>query len=1089
MKIRILFTLVLAIASLATLAFPQQEARLLRFPAIHGNQIVFTYAGDLYTVSATGGVARKLTSDVGFEMFAHFSPDGKQIAFTAQYDGNTEVYLMPSEGGVPKRLTYTATLGRDDVSDRMGPNNIVMGWKDNDHVVFRSRRTEWNDFKGQLYVVSKTGGPIEQLPLPRGVFCSYSPDGKKLAYNRVFREFRTWKRYRGGQADDVWIYDFDTKQTTNITNDPSQDIFPMWGGNTIYFLSDRDELKKLNLYAYDLISKATRKVTDFKEYDVKFPSLGDNAVVFENGGFIYRCDLSTGKSEKVSIVLEEDLNGGRGALIDVSKTVSNYEISPDGNRALLGARGDIFTVPTKYGNIRNLTKTPGIHERNSKWSPDGKSIAYISDGSGEDEIYVMPQDGSVPGTRLTSNGDVYKYEILWSPDSKKLLWADKKLRLQYVDVESKKITQVAEATAFEFSDYAWSPDSRCIAYAKPEEESMTKVYLYSLGNAQAITVTDGWFSSYAPSFSADGKYLFFVSNRSFTPSYSQTEFNNAYFDMGKIYLVTLAKEVRSPFEPKSDEVKIKEEKPTKEPEKAAPKKEEKKEVVVKVDGEGIQSRIAVLPIPASGYRNIQSVGDKLYYMRRGSKDEKAKLLMYDFEKLKETELADIGGYEISADGKKMLVNQEGSYAIIDLPSAKIEIKEKLNLGDMKVTLDRHAEWSQIFNECWRQMRDFFYAPNMHGVDWPAIKKRYEVLVPYVSHRADLTYIIGEMISELSAGHTYVGGGDMPRPERVQLGLLGAQIDRDATTKYFRITKILKGQNWDPAVRSPLTEMGVNVKEGDYILAVDEEPTSQMNDFYESLVNKAGKQVKLKVNSAAKEAGAHETVVVPTANEQPLYYYEWVQTNLEKVSKATDGKVGYVHVPDMGVPGLNEFVKYYYPQLRKQALIVDCRSNGGGNVSPMIIERLRREIAMIDIARNTSPSIDPGGTMMGPKVLLIDEFSASDGDIVGYRFKQYKLGKVIGKRSWGGVVGIRGTLPLLDGGFLNKPEFSRYDIEGKEWIMEGHGVDPDIVVDNDPANEFAGEDQQLEKAIQVILDELKTNPVKLAPHPPYPDKHK
>ena len=1089
MKSRIVFTVVLTIACLVTMAFTQQEARLLRFPAIHGGWVIFTYAGDLYTVSATGGVARKLTNDIGFEMFAHFSPDGKQIAFTAQYDGNTEVYLMPSGGGVPKRLTYTATLGRDDVSDRMGPNNIVMGWKDNEHIVFRSRRTEWNDFKGQLYLVSVTGGPLEQLPLPRGGFCSYSPDGKKLAYNQVFREFRTWKRYRGGQADDIWIYDFDTKQTTNITNDPSQDIFPMWSGNAIYFLSDRDDLKKLNLYAYDVTTKATHKITDFKEYDVKFPSLGDNAIVFENGGFIYRFDLSTGKTEKVSIFIEEDFNGGRGALIDVSKTISNYEISPDGNRALFGARGDIFTVPAKYGNVRNLTKTPGIHERNSKWSPDGKWIAYISDASGEDEIYVMLQDGSASAARITSNGDVYKYESLWSPDSKKLLWADKKLRLQYVDIESKKITQVAEATAFEFTDYAWSPDSRWIAYAKPEEESMTRVYLYSLGTTQTTMVTDGWFSSYEPSFSIDGKYLFFVSNRSFTPSYSQTEFNNAYFDMGKIYLVTLAKETRSPFEPKSDEVKLKEEKPAKEPEKTAPKKEEKKDVVVKVDAEGIQARIAVLPISASSYHNLQSVGEKLYYARHGSKDERPKLLMYDFEKMKETELGDVGGYEISADGKKMLVNQEGSYAIIDLPSAKIEIKEKLNLTDMKVSLDRHAEWSQIFIECWRQMRDFFYAPNMHGVDWPAIKKRYEVLVPYVSHRADLTYIIGEMIGELSAGHTYVGGGDMPRPERVQLGLLGASIDRDAATKYFRITKILRGQNWDPAVRSPLTEMGVTVKEGDYILAVDGEPTNQMNDLYQSLVNKAGKQVRLKVNSTPKETGAHETVVVPTANEQPLFYYEWVQTNLEKVTRATDGRVGYVHVPDMGVPGLNEFVKYYYPQLRKQALIVDCRGNGGGNVSPMIIERLRREIAMIDIARNTSPSIDPGGTMIGPKVLLIDEFSASDGDIVGYRFKQYKLGKVIGKRSWGGVVGIRGTLPLLDGGFLNKPEFSRYDIEGKEWIMEGHGVDPDIVVDNDPAREFAGEDQQLDKAIQVLLDELKANPVKLAPHPPYPDKHK
>jgi tricorn protease len=1089
MKIRIFLFVPLFLSVFAAAAFSRQEARLLRFPAVHGNQIVFTYAGDLYSVPAAGGVARKLTNDVGFEMFAHFSPDGKQLAFTAQYDGNTEVYLMPAEGGVPKRLTYTATLSRDDVSDRMGPNNIVLGWKDNEHILFRSRRIEFNDFKGQLYLVAVTGGPIEQLPLPRGGFSSYSPDGKKMAYNRVFREFRTWKRYRGGQADDVWTYDFATKQTVNITNDPAQDIFPMWHGNSIYFVSDRDDLKKLNLYAYDLSTKATRKITDFKEYDVKFPSLGDNAIVFENGGFIYRYDLSTMKLDKVQVSIEEDLNSGRGGLIDVSKTVSNYEIAPDGNRALFGARGDIFTVPAKYGNVRNLTKTPGIHERNSKWSPDGKSIAYISDASGEDEIYIMPQDGSAPATRITTNGDVYKYEILWSPDSKKILWADKKLRLQYVDVASRKITVVAEATAFEFSDYTWSPDSRWVAYAKPEEETMTKVYLYSLETASSIAVTDGWFSSYGPSFSADGKFLYFISNRSFSPSYGQTEFNYAYFDMGKVYLVTLSKETRSPFEPKSDEVKIKEEKPAKEPEKSPQKKEEKKEVVLKVDADGIQSRIAVLPVTASGYRNLQSVGEKLYYIRRGNKDDKAKLLMFDFDKLKETDLGDIGGYEISADGKKMLVGQDGSYAIIDLPSGKIDIKDKLNLSDMKVVLDRHAEWTQMYNECWRQMRDFFFAPNMHGVDWPAIKKRYEVLLPYVSHRADLTYVIGEMISELSAGHSYVGGGDMPRPERIPLGLLGAVVERDPSTKYFRITKILPGQNWDPSVRSPSTEMGVNVKEGDYIIAVDGKPTSQMNDLYEALVNTVGKQVRLKVNSAAKEPGARETVVIPTGNEQPLYYYQWVQTNLEKVAKASHGKIGYVHVPDMGAPGLNEFVKYYYPQLRKEALVVDCRGNGGGNVSPMIIERLRREIAMIDIARNTSPSIDPGGTMLGPKVLLIDEFSASDGDIVAYRFKHYKMGTVIGKRSWGGVVGIRGSLPLLDGGFLNRPEFSRYDIEGEQWIMEGHGVDPDIVVDNDPAKEFAGEDQQLDKAVQVLLDELKAKPVKLAPPPPYPDKHK
>ena len=1088
---RIMFHL-MCLLCMFSIAFAQ-EARLLRFPAIHGNQIVFTYAGDLYTVPSSGGVARKLTTDIGFEMFAHFSPDGKQIAFTGQYDGNTEVYLMPAEGGVPKRLTFTATIDRDDVSDRMGPNNIVMGWKDGTHIVFRSRRIEFNAFKGQLYLASVDGGIPEQLPLPRGGFCSYSPDGKKIAYNRVFREFRTWKRYRGGQADDVWIYDFETRQTTNITNNPAQDIFPMWSGNTVYYISDRDENKRMNLYSYDLNTKETKKVTNFSDYDIKFPSLGDSAIVFENGGFIYTYDFTSGKTEKVIISINDDFDGGRSGLADVSKNITNYEIAPDGNRALFGARGDIFTVPLKYGNVRNLTKTPGVHERNSKWSPDGKSIAYISDATGEDEIYVMPQDGNGTPTQLTAKGDVYKYEIEWSPDSKKILWADKQQRLLYIDVESKKVTLVLQSHMWEFTDYSWSPDSKWIAFAKPEEETMTKMCLYFLETQQVVEVTDGWFSSYAPTFSSDGKYLFIISNRTFNPLFSQTEWNHAYFDMAKIYLITLSKETKSPFEPKSDEVKMKDEKSGKSEDKSDKKKDEKKdekkEVVVKVDTDGIQERITVLPITASRYRNVQSVGEKVYYVRSGIKDEKSKLFLYDLEKQKETELGEANGFEISADGKKMLIGQDSSYAIIDLPTAKLEIKDKLDLSDMKVKLDHHAEWTQIYNECWRQMRDFFFAPTMHGVDWQGIKKKYEVLLPFVNHRADLTYVIGEMIGEINSGHTYVGGGDKPKAERIQTGLLGAKIERDAKSGYYRIAKILKGQNWDKQVRSPLTEIGVNAKEGDYILAVDGKPTNQMVDIYEALVNTVGKQVKLKLNAEPKEAGAHETTVIPTGDEQSLYYYNWVQTNIEKVSKATNGKIGYVHVPDMGVPGLNEFVKYYYPQLRKEGLIIDCRGNGGGDVSQQIIERLRREIAMIDIARNGSPTIDPDGTVLGPKVLLIDEFSASDGDIVAYRFRQAKLGKIIGKRSWGGVVGIRESLPLLDGGFLYRPEFSCYDIEGKEWIIEGHGVDPDIVVDNDPAKEFAGEDEQLNRAIQQALDEMKTKPAKLAPPPPYPDKSK
>lgn len=1074
---KLLLPLILVLFSIY--AFAGDGTRLLRFPAIHGNQIVFTYAGDLYSVSAEGGVARKLTNDVGFEMFARFSPDGKDIAFTGQYDGNTEVYLMPAEGGVPKRVTYTATLGRDDISDRMGPNNIVFGWKNNDEIVFRSREREWNDFNGQLYLVNKNGGMIHQLPFSRGGFCSYSPDGSKLAYNQVFREFRTWKRYRGGMADDIWVYDFATKKTENITNNPAQDIIPMWHGNKIYFVSDRTGT--MNLFVYDLTTKATRQLTTYDDYDIKFPSIGDNAIVYENGGYIYKMDLSTEKSVRVPISINEDFDSGRGGLISVSKNIDSYEIAPDGSRALFNARGDIFTVPAKNGPTRNLTNTPGVHDRNPKWSPDGKWIAFISDKSGEDEIYIIAQDGSGEMKQLTSNGDTYKYTLYWSPDSKKIMWADKKLRLQYVDVDTKKITDVAQAKAWEYNSYVWSPDSKWIAYAQNEVDVQTTVYLYSLDQDKSFKVTTGWFSSYSPAFSSDGKYLYFVSDRTFNPSYGQTEFNTIYRDMAKIYLVTLSKDTQSPFEPESDEVKIKEEKKDNSKE----KKETSEKTTLKVDPDGISSRVIEIPVKASNYRSLVSVGDKLYYLERSSSERNTSLKEYDLKEKKETSLGSVNGFEISSDHKKILVSYRGSYAILGLPLRKVEFNDKLDLSDMKVKLDRHAEWTEIFNECWRQMRDFYFAPDMHGNNWEAIKEKYAPLVPYVNCRQDLTYIIGEMIGEINSGHLYVGGGDYKKPERINLGLLGARLEKDKSG-YYKITEILKGENWDKQVRSPLTEVGVNAGVGDYILAVDGHSTKDMIDIYTSLVDKADKQVKLTINSKPSMEGSHVSVVVPIADEHKLDYYNWVEDNIEKVNKATNGEVGYIHIPDMGVEGLNEFVKHFYPQLLKKALIIDVRGNGGGNVSPMIIERLRREAVMIDIARNTAPSYDPGGMQVGPKVCLADQFSASDGDIFTYRFKHDKIGPVIGMRTWGGVVGIRGSLPLMDGGYMTKPEFSRYDLQGKKWIMEGHGVDPDIEVYNDPARVYQGIDDQLNKAIEVIKGELKKHTPQIPPPPPYPD---
>jgi len=1068
--------------------FSQTEMRLLRFPAIHQDRVAFSYAGDLYLVAATGGLARKITSHPGYEMFPHFSPDGKSLAFTAQYDGNTEVYVMPAEGGVPQRLTYTATLDRDEVSDRMGPNNIVMGWThDGQKILFRSRMKEFNDFKGQLYYISIKGGLPEQLPLPRGGFASLSSDDQQLAYNRIFREFRTWKRYRGGMADDIWLYDFSSKKSVDLTGNPALDIFPMWHENRIYFLSDRDPSVRLNLYVCDLADRSIRQLTHFDKYDCKFPSLGDQAIVFENGGYLYRFDLSSEKTAQIPVALAEDLASGRTELVDVNKNITNYEISPDGQRALFGARGDIFTVPQKNGPIRNLTQTPGVHERNSVWSPDGKYIAYISDLSGEDEIYIRPADGRGAVEQLTKNGDSYKYAIIWSPDSRKILWADKKLRLQFVDLQSHAIQPVDQAEMWEFNEYVWSPDGQWIAYNKTEREMMNRIYFYSLEKKSSLPVTDGWFSCSNPLFSSDGNFFFFTSERDFNPIYSQTEWNHAYRDMDRIYLMTLSKATASPFRPKSDEVGAKDDK-TKNETAGKDKKENKPETAppLKIDPDGLMERIAGLPIAASDYRSLASVEGKLYYIRKGSKDEKSLLLMYDFKELKETELGQADGYEISADRKKMLISQAGSYAIIDLPSARMELKDKLNLAGMDVSLDRKAEWRQIFNETWRQMRDFFYAPNMNGVDWSAVREKYAPLIPFVNHRADLTYVIGEMIGELNSGHCYVGGGDLPQPRRIKTGLLGAELERDASG-YYRIAKILKGQNWQQGERSPLTEIGVDANEGDYIIAVDGVSTREMTNIYAALISSVSKQVRLTINQSPSETGSRDIVIVPITDESSLYYHNWVQKNIARVNAATNGRVGYLHVPDMGVHGLNEFAKYYYPQLQKKALIIDDRGNGGGNVSPMIIERLQREITMFTFARNTLASPAPEGMLWGPKICLIDEFSASDGDLFPYQFKTLKMGKLVGKRTWGGVVGIRGSLPLLDGGFLNKPEFSRFGLDGKSWIIEGVGVEPDVEVDNDPALEFSGVDQQLDRAIELILEELKSWDNTVPAIPPYPVK--
>lgn len=1076
------YPLILALIFMkSTFLFSQSEARLMRFPAMNAKSIAFCYAGQLYTVARDGGVARQLTSGEGYVTFPHFSPDGKWIAFTGQFDGNTEVYLIPAEGGTPKRLTYTATLNRDDISDRMGPNNIVMGWTpDGKKIIYRSRKQTFNDFVGSLFTVSINGGLSEELPLSSGGFCSFNADGSKLAFNRVFREFRTWKYYKGGMADDIRIFDFKSGKTEKITDNVSQDIFPMWIGDEIYFASDRD--RTMNIFKYNLTSKTTEKVSDFKEYDVKFPTFSGTDIIFENGGYIYILDTKTKQSRKIEIKISNDLPFGRSFLADAARNIQGVSLSPGGERLALVGRGDVFSVPVKSGITRNLTASSGAHDRSAVWSPDGKYIAYLSDRSGEFEIWIQKQDGTEAALQLTKNADTYYFGIAWSPDSKKILFSDKKLRLQMIDVETRKVTLVSQSKVWEYNDFAWSPDSRFIAFSEPMKTGMNKIRIYSLETGKTNDVTDEWYASGNPVFSRDGKYLFFVSERDFNPIYSETEWNHAYADMSKVYFVTLEASAQNPLAPKNDEVKI-EQKNSEEP-----KKEENTAITVKIDFDNINNRIVALPIGASNYWGLESAADQVFYLKNGMGMDNTQLMCFDLSDRKENKVGDFDGFELSANAKKIMVRKGKSYYVADITKADLKVESPVSLSDCKMTVDRRAEWNQIYYEAWRQMRDFFYVENMHGLNWEAMKKKYEVLLPYVNNRNDLNYIIGELIGELNIGHAYVGGGDVPEVNRISMGLLGAKVSKDKSG-YFRIDKILSGANWNSALRSPLTEIGVDVKEGEYIIAVNNINLKNVADIYQTLVDKANKQVEIKVNSRPEEAGARTVVIVPVADESALYYYNWVQGNIRLVNEKTNGEVGYIHIPDMGVEGLVEFSKYFYPQLNKKALIIDDRGNGGGNVSPMILERLMRTPTRANMARNVQVAgTTPTKLMNGPKVLLLNQYSASDGDLFPYGFKKHNVGRTIGVRSWGGVVGIRGSLPFVDGAYLNKPEFASYSIDESKWIIEGYGVDPDIVIDNDPAEEYKGVDTQLLKAIEVVLDEMKNS--KPVPEiPQAPDKTK
>jgi tricorn protease len=1093
------------------LAQEMQEGRLMRFPDIYKDKIAFMYGGDLWLDSSSGGVARRITSHPGRELFPKFSPDGKWLAFTAQYDGNFNVFVMPAEGGQPRQLTFYQ--GGPPLSDRMGINNEVVTWfPDGKRILFLSRFDASNGWTKRPFSISVDGGLPEPVAVNEGGLTSFSADGAKMAYNRIFRNFRQWKRYTGGMAQDITIYDIKNNAVdAMIPHTEWTDTFPMWHGNIIYFTSDRGSEHRLNLYSYDLSTKQVEQLTHFTDFDVMWPSLGPDSIIFENGGYLYVFDLQTKQPKKLTISLPGDRGQAMKHWTSVSKLVTDFDISPDGKRAVFAARGDVFTVPAKEGSVRNLTGTPGIREQKVAWSPDARWIAYVSDRTGEDEIYIAPQDGMGKEQHITSGYKGFKFGPQWSPDSKKLAWADKDCRLWYVDITDKKPVQVDQGKYFEIQNYSWSPDSKWLAYDNQAENNYSVVYLYSLADTKIIPVTTSMFNSVAPIFDPDGKYLYFFSDRDYNEVLGNIDFEFANPKTTRVYIVTLRKDEPSPFPALSDEAQVKKEEPApaatakeqpkteakgkKEEEKPKETKEAAKEF--RIDLDGLQDRAVALPSPPANMRAFGAAKGYIYYSTTPIQGlsgpipgETSALHAYDLKDRKDKVVIEgVERFAVSFDGSKLLYEGEGgrdghSYGIIDAKpgdSPKKMGDGALSLTGMRAEIDPPQEWKQIFNEVWRQERDYFFEPAMNGVDWQKQHDKYAQLLPYAADRYSFTYIMAEMIGELSNSHTYVGGGDFPDLHPVNVGLLGVDFEAEAASGMYRFKKIYAGENWDPQVRSPLTEPGVNVKEGEYLLAVNGHSLRLPQSLYELFVNTANETVTLTINSKPAEDGSRTVQVKPISDEYQLRELNWITANRKKVDAASGGRIGYVYLPDMGAPGLNEFVKQYFPQIRKQGMIFDVRYNGGGFVDQLIFERLRRVLAGMQSARNFEGATLPPNVFYGPMACVTNHYAASDGDFFSYFFKQYKLGPLIGERTWGGVRGIRGQIPLMDGGYITRPEFALYGLDSK-WLIENRGVQPDIVVENRPDLVVKGQDPQLEKAIELVMKAIQENPKKLPSRP-------
>jgi tricorn protease len=1085
-----------AVTAAVFLFSAQAQTKLLRFPDIHGNQVVFTYGGDLWTASASGGAATRLTAHPGLELFAKFSPDGKWIAFTGQYDGDEQVYVMPATGGEPRQLTFYPARG--PMAPRWGYDNQVYGWtNDGKRIIYRSLRDGWFNGFSRLYTVSIDGGPSEPLPMPNSGAGSFSPAGNRIVYSPQARDFRTEKRYGGGTANQLYIFDVETHEAKKISEGERSSRDPMWVGNSIYYDSDKDG--HFNLYAYDVTTGTTAQLTTNKTYDLRWPSSDREAhIVYELNGELQIFDVKSHKITPISIDVPSDEVARRPSRVNAGSLIEDFELSPKGERALFTARGDIFSVPIEKGPVRNLTGTSGVHEKWPAWSPDGTKIAYVSDKTGEEEIWVIPQDGNGPAEQLTSGDKGMLYRPRWSPDGKSLAFSDKDGRLRVVSVADHKVTEIAHDKRGGIFDFTWSARGNFLAFSMNSANGFSSLYIAS-PDGQLHHISDENFNAREPVWDPDGNYLYFLSDHEFGPMISDREFDYATTRDTMIYALALRKDVKHPFPPESDEATVTKDTDAKKEDKKDDKKEDKKEeekpAELKIDFDGIQQRVARVPLEAANYYNllaksgylIYSVAPTPYYSRAA--ETKNSVRIYSLKERKETTLVDdFFGMVLASDGSKMLVRTSAGYSLMDATPTGAANKKTVATSGMYVDRVPADEWNEIFNEVWRRYRDFFYVPNMHGFDWEALRKQYQPLLQFAAHRTDVNYVISEMISELTVQHAYIDGGDYQIPPRPRVALPGARFELDQASNRYRISKILQGQNEEERYRSPLTEIGVDVKVGDYVLAINGRDLTGKDDPYRFLRNAADNPVEWLVNSKPSTEGARKITYRPITSEENLVYFDWVAANRKRVDELSGGRIGYIHVPDMGAEGIYEFIKWYYPQLRKDALIIDDRANGGGNVSRMLIERLSKRVLGAQFSRtNEDPNLYPEA-FIGPMVTLLDGNSASDGDIFPAMFRAAGLGPLIGKRSWGGVVGITDHGPLIDGGRVNVPEFGFTNTKG-QWIIEGHGVDPDIEVDNDPASLIQGKDPQLERGVAELMKKLETNPPQRPTRPPDPVKAK